>query len=234
MLSPTQKNLGIAGAIIIVLLSAGFLISNVVSKKRLTPLPIQKKIDVPFTSQAPAGDWSEPWENACEETSIYMVSSFYQNDPIKRDAAIKHIKEIFRVKNAEFKVSYDESLETIAALIKTLNLPWTTKLVLDPTIDDLRSELAENRPIIVPVFAPSLWSEDFMGGGPDYHVMVLIGYDDLTKEFIVNDPGIADGQNKRFPYTQFMNAIHDLNQANYKAGRKAVLFTEQADWSKWE
>ncbi len=196
-------------------------------------LPSQKKIDVPFTSQAPAGNWSEPWENACEETSIYMVSSFYQNDPIKRDEAVKRIKEILAVKNKDFKVSEDESLETIAALIKTLNMPWTTKLVINPTAQDLKTELAQNHPIIVPVFAPSLWSATFKGDGPDYHVMVLLGYDDHTGEFIVNDPGTSAGQGKRFPYDKFMNAIHDLNQTNYRAGQKAVLFTQQSDWSSW-
>lgn len=24
-------------------------------------------LNVPFTSQAPTGDWSEPWQNACEQ-----------------------------------------------------------------------------------------------------------------------------------------------------------------------
>ncbi|MEK7643935.1 MAG: papain-like cysteine protease family protein [Patescibacteria group bacterium] len=100
------------------------------------PRPSQKIIDVPYTSQAPAGNWSEPWRNACEETTIYMVSSFYEDEPIKRDEAIKRIREIFKVKNEEFKVSYDESLATIAELIKTLDLPWTTRLVIDPTIED--------------------------------------------------------------------------------------------------
>ncbi len=195
--------------------------------------PAQKNIDVPFTSQAPAGNWSEPWQNACEETSIYMISSFYQNDPIKRDEAITRIREILKVKNKEFAVSADESLETIAALIETLGLPWKAQLVLDPTAEDLKQELSENRPIIVPVFAPSLWSADYRSGGPDYHVLVLTGYDDTTGEFIANDPGSAGGEGQRFPYEKFMAAIHDLNAKNYKAGQKAVLFTQQTGWSLW-
>ncbi len=195
--------------------------------------PSRTIIDVPFTSQAPIGDWSEPWANACEETTIYMVSNFYQNEPIKRDDAVKRIKQIFKVKNKEFKVSYDESLETIANLIKTLDLPWTTRLIVDPTAEDLKKELAGGRPIIVPIFAPSLWNENFKGDGPDYHVVALIGYDDSTGEFIANDPGTANGQGRRFAYTKFMGAIHDLNSKNYRAGQKAVLFTEQLGWNGW-
>jgi hypothetical protein len=196
-------------------------------------LPAKKQIDVPFTSQAPAGDWSEPWQDACEETSIYMVSSFYQDDPIKRDEAIAHIKEILAVKNSTFKVSHDESLEEIAALIKTLGLPWDTEIKYDPTEEDLKGEVAKNRPVIVPVYSPSLWSATYHGGGADYHVLVLTGYDDKAGVFIVNDPGSGSGEGIRFPYKTFMNAIHDLNAKNYKAGTKAVLFTHAVDWKLW-
>lgn len=199
------------------------LVALVVYAKKL---PDKKEINVPFTSQAPAGDWSEPWQDACEETSIYMVSSFYNNDQIKRDQAIQQIKQIFAVKNKDFKVSKDESLQTIADLIKALGLPWTTTIVYGPTLDQIKTELAANRPIIVPVFAPALTNTD----GPDYHVMVLIGYDDDKKEFIVNDPGTKNGQAIRFPYDKFMGAIHDLDAKDYQAGKKAVMFTQQNGW----
>ncbi len=222
----SKKIIGIGAAVLVVAVIG---ISLAAGGSR----PDQKTIDVPFTSQAPGGNWSEPWKNACEETTIYMVSSFYQNEPIKRDQAIVHIKEIFKVKNKEFTVSHDESLETIADLIKTLELPWKTKLVVDPSAEDLKKELAANRPIIVPVFAPALWDKNFQGDGPDYHVMVLIGYDDKSGVFIANDPGTADGQGRRFAYTKFMAAIHDLNSKNYRAGQKAVLFTEQSALDRW-
>lgn len=192
-----------------------------------TPPP-SANINVPYTSQAPTGNWSEPWKNACEETSIYMVSSFYANDPIKRDEAIKRIKEIVATKNKEFSVSEDESLEKISELIRLLGFPWSTEIVIDPTIEDIKKQLANNQPIIAPVFAPAL---GYTAGGPDYHVMVMTGYDDKTGEFIVNDPALAKGV--RFKYDLFMKAIHDLNQKNYTAGTKALLFTKKEDGIGW-
>lgn len=193
-------------------------------------LPSSTNIDVPFTSQAPTGNWSEPWKNACEETSIYMVSSFYADDTIKRDEAIKHIKEIIAAKNKEFHVSADESLEKISELISLLGLPWKTEIVENPSLEDIKKQLAKNQPIIAPVFAPSL---HYAAGGPDYHVMVIAGYDDKTDEFIVNDPALKNGKGQRFKYDLFMNAIHDLDSANYKAGRKALLFTKPAEGVPW-
>lgn len=193
-------------------------------------LPSSKNIDVPFTSQAPTGNWSEPWKNACEETSIYMVSSFYADDAIKRDQAIKRIKEIIAAKNEEFNVSADESLEKISELIKLLGMPWTTEIVQNPSIEDIKKQLASNQPIIAPVFAPAL---HYAAGGPDYHVMVMTGYDDKTSEFIVNDPALKNGKGIRFKYDVFMKAIHDLNSKNYTAGTKALLFTKQQFGANW-
>ena len=192
--------------------------------------PKSAQIDVPFTPQAPQGDWSQPWQDACEETSIYMVASFYADDPIKREGAVKRIREIFKVKNETFKVSRDESLETIAQLVDELEMPWTTELKVDPTADDLKAELASGRPIIVPVYAPELRNPYYSA---EYHVLVLTGYDDETAEFIVNDPGTRSGEDLRFPQERFMGAIHDLNPRDKDAGRKAVLFTRQAGWQEW-
>ncbi len=195
--------------------------------------PVKTNVDVPFTSQAPTGDWSEPWQNACEETSIYMVSSFYANDPIKRDQAVLKIKEILKVKNSQIRISKDESLATISQLIVDLDLPWTAELVSDPTREDLKKELSAGRPIIVPVYAPTLKNPYYGSVTPDYHVLVLTGYDDTTSEFIVHDPGTKNGESLRFSYDTFMTAIHDLDTKNYTAGKKAVLFTKEKGFAEW-
>lgn len=185
---------------------------------------------MPFTSQAPAGNWSEPWKNACEETSLFMVNSFYADNDIKKADAIKQIKTIIAAKNAEFTVSADESLEKISALIQLLGLPWQTEIVVNPSIEEIKQQLANNQPIIAPVYAPALYTAV---DGPDYHVMVMTGYDDETSEFIVNDPAMKNGKGARFDYTVFLNAIHDLNSANYRARQKALLFTKPVENIEW-
>lgn len=192
--------------------------------------PKSAQIDVPFTPQAPQGDWSQPWQDACEETSIYMVASFYADDPIRREEAVQRIRGIFKVKDETFKVSRDESLETIAKLIDELGMPWTTDLKLDPSAEDLKAELAAGRPIIVPVYEPALENPLYSA---EYHVLVLTGYDDEAGVFIVNDPGTRSGEGLRFDQELFMAAIHDLDPEDKDAGRKAVLFTRQDDWREW-
>ena len=60
----------------------------------------------------------------------------------------------------------------------------------------------------------------------NYHVIVLVGYDQEKGVFKVNDPGTQYGENISYNYETLMNAIHDLNQKDYEAGEKRVLFTK--------
>lgn len=192
-------------------------------------LPSRATNDVPFTTQAPQGNWAEPWQNACEETSIIMISNFYAGETLTPQKAREEILRVFEVKNREFDQSHDESMERIAEIVDEADLNWRARVVVDPSLDDIRGELAAGRPVIIPVYAPKLTSNPSYGfKDVDYHVFVLSGYDDTQRQFIAQDPGTSRGQNFRYGYDEIMAAIHDfLDNRNYEQGRKAVLFTEK-------
>lgn len=193
-------------------------------------LPEQIKLKVPFTSQAPEGVWIEPWQNACEEASIIMIDNFYKGDTLTKEKAHQEILVIFDTKERKFGPSDDESMETVAAIINSSNLVWRARVVNDPTIEDLKKELSEQRPVIVPVYARVLDNPYYIGDGPDYHVVVLTGYDDATGEFITQDPGTTKGKDFRYKYEEFFNAISDfLENGDYQNGPKRVLFTMPSD-----
>jgi hypothetical protein len=209
-----------------VLFLSGMSFAFVNAQESLPAEETETGIDVPFSSQAPEGNWSEPWQNACEETSIIMIDSFYEGDTtLRKGEAKREILEILRTKETEFNFSKDESLQTIVEVINLANLGWEGTIIENPTIKMLQAELDEERPIIVPVYAPKLNNLLYIDGGPDYHVVVLIGYDEDTQEFIIHDPGTQSGADLRFSYDVFMDAIHDLDTKVYTDGRKAVLFT---------
>ena len=150
-------------------------------------------LEVPFTSQSPDGNWGEPWQNACEETSILMVDNFYQDENLNIEEEKKRILEILKTKKDTVKVSKDESLTTISDLINSLDLNWTSSIKKNPTIDELLQELANNRPIIVPILAGEVPTPYY--DGVNYHVIVLVGYDQEKGVFKVNDPGTQYGEN---------------------------------------
>lgn len=190
----------------------------------------ETNIEVPFTSQAPEMNWAEPWLNACEETSIVMINAFYEDETgeeITPTQARKQILEVFSTKRKSVSISKDESMQTIVTLIEELDLNWEAEIKTNPSIENIKNELSENRPIIAPVFAPELDNPYYTGSGPDYHVLVITGFDDNTQEFIVNDPGTQFGNELRFEYQKFMDSIHDLHPKEEQSGQKSVLFTKR-------
>lgn len=186
--------------------------------------PAQDQLAVPFSSQAPASNWLEPWQNACEETSIIMVDSFFKGDELSKAKARQDILRIFTVKNKEFGISADESMALIAEIVNAANLGWSARVIDDPSLEDLKGEIAVGHPIIVPVDARQLTGTDY-SGEVKYHVMVISGYDDVAGQFIVQDPGSSRGQDFRYGYADLYDAIHDYLQRDQAAGVKRVLFT---------
>lgn len=85
-------------------------------------LPATKENIVPFTSQAPEGNWQEPWQNACEEASIVMIQNFYKDEGLSADKARQQILAVFQLKKTTAPASQDESLERIAEIINSGDL----------------------------------------------------------------------------------------------------------------
>lgn len=189
------------------------------------PAPLAKNLDVPFTPQAPQGNWSEPWQNACEETSIIMASNFYKDKGLTPEQAKQQILQVFNVKDKEFGSSKDESMERIAEIVNAANLGWTATVSVNPELNAIKEEIAANRPVIAPIDVRLLYGSP-IPGSVDYHVLVISGYDDKSEEFIVQDPGTRTGKNDRYGYENFYKAINDFSPSVSPSGRKAVLFTK--------
>jgi len=86
---------------------------------------------------------------------------------------------------------------------------------------NIKKEIAAGHPVIVPAAGKVLPNPNFTNGGPNYHMLLIIGYDQT--DFITNDPGTRNGKNFRYTYDGLINAIHDWNPNNILDGRKAVL-----------
>jgi len=183
------------------------------------------ELDVPFTSQAPAGNWVQPWQDACEEASIFMVHRYYAKKSITKDDAIKGILSIFAMKHALHGQSLDEPVSKLSDIINDY-LPWSSSITDNPSLADLKTELDAGRPVIVPFYAPSLKNPYFSSTFP-YHMGVLSGYDDTAGVFIVEEPGTAYGEGYRYSYETVMDAMHDFVPDKVWAGPKRVIFTSQ-------
>lgn len=184
-----------------------------------------KKIFVPFTSQAPRSVWNQPWQDACEESAISMVDYFYAKKTFTPETAEKSILEIINTKNDYIGESLDENAQIIIDLINGF-LNWEARIIKNPTLDQLKAEIDNERPIIMPMHGKYLYNPYFRNGGPDYHSIVISGYDEGKKEFIVQEPGTRRGLDFRYSYDTIMNAMHDfMPSLQTKFGEKIAIFT---------
>lgn len=179
-----------------------------------------------FIAQAPEKKWTQPWKEACEETSITMVDSFYSGiSSLTATQAKQKILTLLTAKNKKYGVSNDENADEIVSIIHNF-FTWDAHVVSDPTLEHIKTELDEGHPVILPTYGKALHNKYFLNGGPLYHVFVLSGYDDETQEFIAKEPGTQFGDEYRYSYETIMNAMHDyLPNGQTIKGRKVAIFT---------
>lgn len=191
-----------------------------------TKKPLQNKgrlvLEVPYAAQAPYGEWKEPWDEACEETSVTMVKAYYNNkSSLTADEIAASVQEMIRWEEEQNMPTEDtNALETVRLIESNTSLKATIKI--EPSIDDIKQELRENRPVIALVDLYALYEEKPLSDS--YHVLVIKGYDDKKGVFIVNDPARSQ---EEYRYQTLMNSLHDFNKESKEAdGIPTVLFTK--------
>ena len=70
--------------------------------------------------------------------------------------------------------------------------------------------------VIVPANGRVIGNPYFNPPGPARHMVVIRGYDPVTKEFITNDPGTERGENYRYPEAVLYNGIRDYPTGYHK------------------
>ena len=191
------------------------------------------KIDcaVPFTSQAPYGNWKEPYQEACEEAALIMAQYYWLGRPLNREIANREILQMVAFQRKQLGGHFDLPAAQIAKLGKDYFHNDQLRVVYDIKIKDIQDELAKGNLVIVPCAGRLLRNPNFTPPGPVYHNLVIRGYDDLKKVFITNDPGTRKGEGYRYPYLVLYNAIHDWNgsKQTINQGRKAMIVVDTSD-----
>lgn len=188
-------------------------------------IPLQMNLAVPFTSQAPSGNWSLPYQEACEEASAYMVSEYFAGTPegkINPLTADSAILEAVSFEEDFLGIYLDTTaLETVQFIDAYFGYQAT--VVENPTVEQIKAEIAAGRPVIVPAAGRELGNPNFTGLGPLYHMLVIKGYTETT--FITNDPGTRNGENYVYNIQVLMNAIGDWNNGDPANGASVAIFT---------
>jgi len=188
-----------------------FFILIFISSLLCSPLCVFASQKVPFTPQAPFGNWKDQrFQDGCEEASVLMAIRWVRGQSLTREEAKKEILKIADWEQKKYKNYRDTSAsDTAKRLLNEYYGYKNYEVKNNITLAQIISEVKKNNLVIVPTNGQKLKNPYFTRPGPDRHMLVIIGYDNVKKQFITNDPGTKHGEGYRYNEKILFDAIRD-------------------------
>lgn len=190
---------------------------SVKAPQQEAPLPESFLIpNVPFTVQAPLGQWQDPlYQDGCEEASLAMARAWVQGTVLTAKGVTEEIAKLALFEKKQFGQSVDTSIQDTAWLLENYHGITTGVVGRGVMIDMIKRALVSGKIVIVPADGRKLKNPNFKQPGPPRHMLVIVGYDDATAEFIVNDPGTRHGEGYRYAQDVLYGAILDYSTGKH-------------------
>lgn len=209
----------------LLLVGLTYLYSPVKQKPLPSNLPIfsatptlvsQPQIVTQFIPQSPEKNWDQPWQDACEEASLITVDNYYRAQTLTQAEMLQRYQQMFDYE-AQQGWGHDIDNQKMSQIATDL-LGYQTKIITQPTLADLKYYLDRQIPLIVTANGKTLYRENrhFKSGGPWYHSLVILGYNDSTQKFTVHDVGTQFGAYYQYSYQLLLDSIHDLPSGGQK------------------
>lgn len=174
-----------------------------------TTTPATLSLKVPFTPQAPTGNWDQLHNEACEEASAIMAEAYFSGDTRTKIPATEVESQITALVNweqARFGYSLDTTTAETAEMIRSFYHLQAT-VISDYTEKNIKDALNANKVVILPVNGRLIGNPYYKQPGPIYHMLVVRGY--TATQLITNDSGTQHGENYLYSFTTLRNAAAD-------------------------
>lgn len=168
-------------------------------------------LQVPFSKQAPTDKWDR--NEDCEETSVTMANAFLTGNTVNElpaDQALEAINNLKNWENANLGFNKDTGAMATTRMAEGA-FGLKVNQIKNFTEQNIKDALIENKPVLLPIDARKLNNPKYQNSGPQYHMIVIRGYD--GSDLIINDPGVSDGNGQSYSFTALYNAAADWNQA---------------------
>ena len=177
-------------------------------------------LNAPFLAQAPFGQWDDPiYQDACEEASLITAILWARGvESISKEEASAEIKKFSDFELEKYNNFYDHSAADTAQIMKDYFGYYNIKIQENITTKDIVAELEKGNLVIVPINGQILKNPFYTPPGPDRHMLVVVGYDFQSEEFITNDVGTRQGQGFRYKKDVLEMSIRD-----YPTGHKEPI-----------
>lgn len=156
-------------------------------------------LPIPFTPQAPTGNWDQLHNEACEEASAIMANAYLTGDKdvIMPPSQVEtEINNLTVWQDQHFGYNLDTTAQETAQMIEGV-YGLQTKVLNDYTLQDIKDQINLHHVVILPVNGQVIGNPNYKQPGPIYHMLVVRGY--TSTGLITNDSGTRRGEN--YPYT---------------------------------
>lgn len=167
---------------------------------------------VPYTSQAPLGQWNDPRQkDGCEEASVIMAMMWAQNLNFSREEIRQQIIGMSDYEQFFFGYYQDSSAGDTAKLITQYFGYGGATALYNISTDDIKATLDSGQLVIVPI-NPRVISTKLYNRSTLKHMVVVVGYDAARGEIIFHDPLVG-------AYRHASESVFNKALADYPSGR---------------
>ena len=179
---------------------------------------VLENVNVPFTPQAPSGQWDNPiYQDGCEEAAALMAVYWAEGKGLDKNTAESEIISIADYEEKNYGSYYDTSIEDTAEIIIQGYFGYTNfEVRKNISLNDIIKEIELGRVVIAPFDGRLLNNPYYTAPGPERHNLVIKGYDSAKKEFITNDPGTKRGEGYRYSEEILYNALRDYPTGDHE------------------
>lgn len=188
--------------------------------------------DIPFTSQAPFANWNDDrQQNACEESSAIMAMSWVNNKNLSKEDSLDKIIKLSKYLENKYGTYVDSSTQdTMDWIFKDYFKYAQVERFANVDKDKIIEELRQERLVLAAFDGRKLNNPNFTSPGPTTHMLVILGYNSNSDEFITNDPGTRNGKNYHYNTDILFQAIRDYPSGDHeeiKSIEKNIIVIEK-------
>lgn len=177
--------------------------------------PSSVLLDVPFSTQAPMGEWKDPRQlDGCEEASLVMALMWAQNTKFSPEQIRGYITNMSDYEQYFYGYYKDSSADDTAKLMVNYFGYPNIDVRHNISVADIKAALNANQLVITPI-NPRIISTTLYNKYTINHTVVVVGYDEAN--IIIHDPLHDWGSNIRVPQATFEKSL-----ADYHSGQNHV------------
>ncbi len=210
---------------------------GIISKSKIINPKTSILLPVPFTPQAPTGNWDILHNEACEEADAYMAGAYFKFPEAQLPAPgtliapedfEKALAILTKWQDEHFGYHLDTTSAETAQMIEGY-FALRTRMIENFTANDIKKELSAGNLVVISENGRKLGNPFYKQPGPIHHMLLIKGYD-TNGNFITNDSGTKRGLNYFYTFGVLYSAAADWNHEKNTVDQNKKIAIVVGNW----